>query len=84
MSKKDYKTTRNKTPKEFTLVEPRLVGLQQLNAKTIKKLFSKDVLQVKMNDWEKKFIDSLINSRYNWTQKQLVVLRKIEKKYENN
>lgn len=82
MSRKDYKTTRNKKSNEFSVtVTPESIGLQRDNAQTIKILFSKELIQQRMNDWEKKFIDSLKNARYKWSEKQIEVLRNLELKY---
>jgi hypothetical protein len=83
MSKKDYKTQRNKKSKEFSVKLIREnVALQRDNSQTIKMLFSKELIQQKMNQWEKNFIDSLKTARYQWSQKQIDVLRSIELKYQ--
>lgn len=82
MSKKDYKTQRNKKSNEFSVkLVPDSIALQRDNSQTIKMLFSKELVQQKMTDWEKNFLESLKTARYKWSQKQIEVLRNIELKY---
>lgn len=46
----------------------------------IKSYFSPDI-KSKMNDWERKFISSLYNSKKEWTEKQKDCLQKLIDKY---
>lgn len=83
MSRRDYKTTRNKSSKEFLAIPRVGIKEKQINQLTIQKLFCVRTVS-KMTDWEKQFIDSLKNACYKWSQKQIQTLRKIEKKYADN
>lgn len=78
MSKKNYKTTRNKLENQF------YKGFdngsdKNYNSKIIKKYFVKDS---KLNDWEKSFYTSIKSQDFNITDVQLNKIIDIQKKYK--
>lgn len=77
MSRKNYKTTRNKLENQF------YKGFddgsdKKYNSKIIKKYFVKSS---KLNDWEKSFYNSIKTQTFNITNAQLNKLIDIQKKY---
>jgi len=84
MSRKswNYDTDRNSKTKEFTkgITDKRK---SFPNASTIKMLFPME-MRHKMTAYDHKFIVSLGRHVGQWTEKQLVILKKIENRYKNN
>jgi hypothetical protein len=77
MSRRNYKTTRNKLENQF------YKGFdngsdKNYNSKIIKTFF---VESKKLNEWEKKFYDSIRLQDFNITDNQLNKLKDIKKKY---
>lgn len=84
MRKKNYNTTRNSKQNEyFYKFRNSKPNHSSLNAQTITKLFPQSILE-KMTEWDRMFVLSLKKYKAKWTDKQVLVLRSIENKYNVN